>query len=92
MINVCDAEYEALPASLAEYCHVVYFVFTGEILQTRHEGVVYVYYISLEVHDELGQLPHKAIMNMRSTNVGILFFTVKHAFGSKNCEMLVRKL
>jgi hypothetical protein len=32
MINVCDSEYEALPASLAEYLHVVHFVFTGEIL------------------------------------------------------------
>jgi hypothetical protein len=32
MINGCDSEYEALPASLAEYRHVVHFVFTGEIL------------------------------------------------------------
>jgi hypothetical protein len=32
MINVCDAEYEALPAPLAEYLHGVHFVFTGEIL------------------------------------------------------------
>ena len=27
MINVCDAEYEALPAPLAEYLHVVHYVF-----------------------------------------------------------------
>ena len=32
IINACDAEYEALPASLAEYLHVVHFVFTREIL------------------------------------------------------------
>jgi len=32
MINVCDAEYEGLAASLAEYLHVVHFVFTGEML------------------------------------------------------------
>jgi hypothetical protein len=32
MINVCDAEYEGHPASLAEYLHVVHFVFTGEML------------------------------------------------------------
>jgi hypothetical protein len=32
MINVCNSEYEALPVSLAEYLHVVHFVFTGEIL------------------------------------------------------------
>jgi hypothetical protein len=32
MFNVCDAEYEGLPASLAQYLDVVHFVFTGEIL------------------------------------------------------------
>jgi len=32
MINVCDAEYEGLSASLAQYIRVVHFVFTGEIL------------------------------------------------------------
>jgi hypothetical protein len=32
MITVCDAEYEALPASLAEYLQGVHFVFTDEIL------------------------------------------------------------
>jgi hypothetical protein len=32
MINVSDSEYEVFPASLAEYHHVVHFVFTGEIL------------------------------------------------------------
>jgi hypothetical protein len=46
----------------------------------------------LEVHDYLGPFPHKTIMNMRSTNVGISIFNVKHPFGTENCEMLVRKL
>jgi hypothetical protein len=32
MINVRDAEYEAIPALFAEYLHVVHFVFKGEIL------------------------------------------------------------
>jgi len=32
MINVCNAEYEGVPASLAEYLHVVHFVFTNENL------------------------------------------------------------
>jgi hypothetical protein len=32
MINACDAEYEALPASLAQYLHMVHFVLKGEIL------------------------------------------------------------
>ena len=32
MINLCDAENEGLPASLAQYFRVVHFVFTGEIL------------------------------------------------------------
>jgi hypothetical protein len=45
MNNVCEAEYEALPASLAEFLQVVHFVFTGEILWTRHEGVVFMYII-----------------------------------------------
>jgi hypothetical protein len=32
MTNVCDSEYEALPASQGEYLQVVHFVFTSEIL------------------------------------------------------------
>ena len=32
MINTCDTEYEGLPASLAQYLHVVHFVFLDEIL------------------------------------------------------------
>jgi len=32
MINVCDAEYEGLPASLAQYLRVAHVVFIGEIL------------------------------------------------------------
>ena len=85
-----DAEFEGLPASLAENLHVVHFVLTGEIVQTWNEGVIFMYI--LEVHDYLGPFPHKTIMNMRSTNVGISIFNVKHPFGTENCEMLVRKL